>query len=236
MNIWQFIVTKFSALLIIVGIINPVQPAPVIPEIVVPNNQEVIEMSVLEENSPADEYVVEIKKKPTTTQTNTSQQVTTDPTPQINPEPIPTQIIQVYIPQQVTTVSEPVKQPEPIAQPKPIMNTLQIINPYPGKGLGRTYKANAEIVDESNYIDIGLLVKTDNGEYLHDVVVEVEATDSSQNKTLNGTGNVTNIYPDGVKTTVHYYPFHYEFKNAGEHIITFKQGNLTESVTLQVSE
>jgi hypothetical protein len=116
------------------------------------------------------------------------------------------------------------------------MNTLKIINPYGGKGLGRTYKASPEVQDESNYIDIGLTVVDENNDYLHDVLVTVEATDESQNKTLNGTGNVTNIYPNGEKKTVHYYPFHYEFKTAGEHIITFKQGNLTESVTLQVSE
>lgn len=236
MNIWQIIVAKVSAFLIVIGIISPVQP----PEIIynVPNNQEVIEMSILEENSPADEYVITVKPKaPAPTQTPTESPAET---PKMTP-----QIIQVHIPHQAFQLpiytpppQAPIQQSEPIVTttPKQIMNTLKIINPYAGKGLGRTYKANPEIVDESNYIDIGLTVVNENGEYLSDLTVQVSATDESQNKTLNGTGNVTNIYPNGEKKTVHYYPFHYEFKTAGEHIITFTQGNLTESVTLQVSE
>ena len=230
MNIWQIIVAKVSAFLIVIGIINPVQP----PEIIqVPNNQEVIQMSIEEENSPDASFQITVKPKaPTQTETQT---------PQSTPAPTP-QIIQVNIPPQIfqtptyTPPQEPITQTITPPAPKQIMNTLKIINPYAGKGLGRTYKASPEIVDESNYIDIGLTVVNENGEYLSDVVVSVEATDSTQNKTLNGTGNVTNIYPNGEKMTVHYYPFHYEFKTAGEHTITFKQGTLTESVTLTVSE
>ena len=223
MNIWQIIVAKVSTFLIIIGIINPVQP----PEIIqVPIKQEVIEISVPKEIPRTEQNtIVENTKIPENTQIPT--------------EPL-LQIIQVYIPPQApqiptyTPPQESIQQSEPIT--KQIMNTLTIINPYPSKGLGRTYKASPEIVDETNYIDIGLTVVNENGEYLKDVTVQVTATDATQNKTLDGTGNVTSIYPNGEKKTVHYYPFHYEFKTAGEHIITFTQGNLTETITLEVGE
>lgn len=112
------------------------------------------------------------------------------------------------------------------------MYTLEVISPINNKGLGREYVAAPEIVDESNYIEIGLLVKDESGAYLKTPTVEVIATDSFQNRTMAGTGNVTPIYPDGNKQVVSYYPFHYEFKTAGEHTITFKCEGIETAVTL----
>ena len=128
------------------------------------------------------------------------------------------------------------------------MNTLQIISPIAGKGLGRIYVANnyelnpdgtiktGHAPKEENMIDLGLIIRDENGTYLDGVVVEVEATDESQNKRIAGTGNQTKIYPEGTPVTVPYYPFHYEFKSAGKHTITFKVGDKTESVDLDVTE
>ena len=53
------------------------------------------------------------------------------------------------------------------------------------------------------------------------------------NKTLNGTGLVTKIYVDGNPQTVPYYAFHYDFRSAGEHTITFTlQTGESKQVTL----
>lgn len=114
------------------------------------------------------------------------------------------------------------------------MSTIKIISPIPGKGLGREYKASSQVVDESNYIELGLVVRSDAGQSRNDLQVVITATDSSQNKTLNGTGNETKIYNNGVAEVVSYYPFHYEFKTAGQHTITFSADGLTDHVELTV--
>ncbi|MEK9207209.1 MAG: peptidoglycan-binding domain-containing protein [Patescibacteria group bacterium] len=113
--------------------------------------------------------------------------------------------------------------------------SLKIISPTNGKGLGRKYVANKEIVDESNYIELGFIVRNDVGESMRDAKGVIEATDEDQNKTLIGTGNVTKIYNGEIPESVYYYPFHYEFKNAGQHTITFTANGMTESVTLTVN-
>ena len=118
------------------------------------------------------------------------------------------------------------------------MKAIQVINPIPGKGLGnREYTAQPEVIDESNYIELGLIVLDENGKETDKATVSVTATDSSQNKTLVGTGNITPRYEDnGSKRMVPYYPFHYEFKTVGTHTITFESDGMTKSVTVEVGE
>ena len=94
------------------------------------------------------------------------------------------------------------------------MTTIEIISPIAGKGLGRTYTAQPEIIDESNYIEIGIVARTNDGLVHSDLVVTITATDESQNKILNGTGITTKIYKNGIPETVLYYPFSLRIQNS----------------------
>lgn len=131
-------------------------------------------------------------------------------------------------------------------QPKQSMSSIQIISPIQGKGLGsridqitgkdvgfRVSPTYPELQDETNYIELGLVCKDDDGKIDKDATVQVVATDETQNKTMNGTGSITK---NGVPEPTYYYPFHYEFKTAGKHTITFTCNGLSESVDIQVSE
>jgi len=139
---------------------------------------------------------------------------------------IPTQ----YVP--IITVTQPIQTQ---GQQNTSMTTIEIISPIGGKGLGRTYQASPEIVDELNYIEIGAIIRNEDGVVVKDATVVVEATDASQNKELVGTGDLTPIYPNGKKTFVSYYPFHYEFKTSGDHTITFTTNGVSEEVTVTVN-
>ena len=122
------------------------------------------------------------------------------------------------------------------------MSSLEIISPINGKGLNRKYVAKPGIgekgvsYDESNEIILGLVVKNDAGDVVNNVTVAVESTDTTQNATLNGTGNVGKIYVDGNEKQVYYYPYTYQFKTSGKHTITFSALGLTQSVELDVLE
>ena len=131
-------------------------------------------------------------------------------------------------------VVAPLNPSAPVAINQNLMTTIEIISPIPGKGLGRTYTAQAEIVDESNYIELGLICRDGQGNALKTPEVTIVATDTAQNKTLNGTGNVLPIGEKKVKTP--FYPFHYEFKTVGDHTITFTCNGVSDSVTLTVGE
>lgn len=117
-------------------------------------------------------------------------------------------------------------------------HTLEIISPVAGKGLGRPFKKmdGDEYVDESEHVYLGLIVRNAKGVALRDSVVEVVATDESQNASLEGTGNVTKWLVNGEYKKTPFYPFDYKFKTAGEHTITFKAHGLETSVTIEVSE
>lgn len=122
-----------------------------------------------------------------------------------------------------------------IEQPKS-MKSITIFNPYSNKGTGREYSARSQVKDEQNYIILGLIVRDDSGNEIKNVPVTITATDASQNKTLNGTGDIRKIYIDGIPKTVPYYEFYYEFKTPGDHTITFTAEELTTQITLSVSE
>ncbi len=170
------------------------------------------------------------------------------PEPEIVPEPISEPepqiiVIPIYMPEPTT--------PEPAAEPAtpavdsqqekksevPVKKTtLEIIGPIKGKGLGRKYIASDKVVDESNYIELGIIVRNAEDKILTDVTCVITATDATQNKTINSTGNVTPIYKNGIKKVVHYYPFSYEFKTPGKHVITFVCDGITKEITLEVEK
>lgn len=116
------------------------------------------------------------------------------------------------------------------------MTTIEIISPINGKGLGREYLSRPVLIDEFNYLEIAAIVRDDNGDPVKDVTVEVVATDTEQNKTLVGTGDVKKIYVDGSPVIVPIYSFHYEFHQTGDHTITFSTGGQSEAVTVTASE
>ena len=131
----------------------------------------------------------------------------------------------------VTSTATPTPTPTPIPV-KISMESLKIISPIPSKGLGREYHSSPEVVDDSNYIEIGLVVRNSNGESIKDAQVTVESPDPSQNKTMDGTGNIVKIYNSGIPEMVYYYPYHYEFRSSGVHEITFKCNGMNEMVSL----
>lgn len=131
------------------------------------------------------------------------------------------------------TLSEPItnnSQPMPESKAR-----IDIISPFPGKGLGRTYKAAPQISDESNYIELGAVVYDAAGDPTNQPTVTIAATDSSQNKTLVQTGDVTPIYVNGEKRVVPVYAFHYEFHTAGAHVITLSTPELSGAAAAEVT-
>jgi len=177
---------------------------------------------------------VPIPKIPITTPEIPSASISapTPPTPP-TPPPVPTPSPQtIYIPIYIT---QPSIEPTPLLIQLPkSMTTIKIISPIAGKGLGRIYTAQPQIVDETNYIELGLIVRDDAGEPIKNAVVIITATDDTQNKTLNGTGDVLPQYENEVRIITPFYPFHYEFKTVGDHTITFSVNDITDSVTLTV--
>jgi hypothetical protein len=157
-------------------------------------------------------------------------------TPEIPKEIKPIEKTEVITPiVEIPIIQKPIIEPtvEPIIESQKTMKTITIISPYSDKGLGREYIASPEVKDESNYIELGLLVK-EGEKFIRDAIVEVTATDSTQNKTFDGTGSMTKIYIEGSKKFVPYYNFHYEFKTSGKHEITFECDGKKESVKVQV--
>jgi len=153
----------------------------------------------------------------------------------------------VYVPEIVEVpvythppIQEPIASSETIEEPiiinENIMEyTLEIISPLAGKGLGREYLSRDKVKDEYNYLVIALIV-WENGEAKRDSNVKVVATDSSQNKEINGTGDMAIIYKDGNKKVMPAYFFDYEFKESGNHTITFfAEGKEITTETLEVA-
>jgi hypothetical protein len=103
----------------------------------------------------------------------------------------------------------------------------------PQHGLGREFVANDFAYNpdgtlskgteptDANSIDIGIVIRDQNGNAVKDQTVNVTATDGTQDKTIKGTGDQTKVYVDGNPQTVPYYAYHYDFKTAGDHTITF---------------
>ena len=159
-------------------------------------------------------------------------------TPIINPTPTPTP----------TPMPEtPAPTPEPTPPAPASQSRIEIINPSSVHGLGRNYKANDYKLNsdgslavgstsptDDNSINLGAVVYNDDGSVSKTAVVTITATDTRQNKTLNGTGDVTKLYVNGSPISVHYYGFYYEFRTTGHHTITFTANGLTQNVELDV--
>lgn len=135
------------------------------------------------------------------------------------------------------------------------MTTIEIINPADGKGLGRNYVAydwdefnkpgvadserpvGFKFPTEENYIYIGAVCKDESGSPVRDAQVQIVATDTTQNKTLNGSGSTTDVLDNlGQKSKVIFYPFTYQFKTSGDHTITFTCNGVSQAVTVTVSD
>ena len=117
------------------------------------------------------------------------------------------------------------------------MTTLEIINPIPRKGHGRSPLLSRDTIrDEANYIELGLIVRDTAGFPVRDKQVVVTSNrDASQNRTMEATGNVVPIFVNEQRIKVHFYPFHYEFRQPGTHKITFTCDGITVGVDLLVT-
>lgn len=119
------------------------------------------------------------------------------------------------------------------------MCELKIINPIIGKGIfdGRKYLSRKKIKDESNYVELALVIKDENGKFDKTQRVEIIATDDKQNKIHNGAGSLVTIQHKGrgqSKKQAFGYPFHYEFNTPGVHKIEFRVPNLSKSATTTI--
>lgn len=117
------------------------------------------------------------------------------------------------------------------------MITIEIFNPVPGKGQTKVHAHNPKgIEDEEDYVELGLIVRNEQGEAVKDRLVTVNAPGSQQDKTMNGTGAHRKVVRNGARVSTPFYPFHYEFKSEGKHTITFSCEGVTASVELQVEK
>lgn len=202
---------------------NPTEP-PKAPDLA-PQTTQVAIPIVIPTQSPPQPQVLAV-------QTENTPIPTTEPTPTPAPNSPPPQTI--YIPIYIT---QPTPEPTPLpTQPQQSMSSIEIISPVGSKGIvaGRTYTAQPEVIDETNYVYLGLIVLDDAGNPDKNVEVTITATDETQNKTLNGTGNVYPRYENEVRIITPFYPFHYEFHTVGDHTITFSANDMTKSVTFTV--
>ena len=117
------------------------------------------------------------------------------------------------------------------------MVTIEIFNPIPGKGKNKAHAHNPKgLEDEEDYVELGLIVRDEQGEAVRDRLVTVAATDSAQNKTMDGTGAYRRVFRNGKRPHTPFYPFHYEFKSEGKHTVTFTCEGVSASVELQADK
>lgn len=121
---------------------------------------------------------------------------------------------------------------------------IDIISPIAGKGLGPRldpttgvdlgYVSSPTVQNESNYIVLGAILYNDDGSVNNTATMTITATDSTQNKVLQGTGDVMKIYPNGELRQVYGYTYSYDFHTSGQHTITFSANGIQKSVTVMV--
>jgi len=98
-----------------------------------------------------------------------------------------------------------------------------------------TLAAGSTNPTDNNFVDLMIIVRDDDGKSLRDTEVVITATDPRQNIVLKNTGNVRRIYDEkGNRELISYYPFLYEFRTAGQHIIMFSTNGMSESITFDV--
>lgn len=162
--------------------------------------------------------------------------------PQIQPQTV---YVPVYVYQSAPAVagSAPLPtnppttmEPEPTPEVTPVapVKVAQILikNPIPGKGFkpGREYRFRSEPLDESNEVQLGAVLVNSDGSINNTAVVTVTASDESQNKTIDGTGNVSSF--GDPNNQQHYYPYRYVFYEPGPHTITFASEGVEASITI----
>lgn len=152
--------------------------------------------------------------------------------PQLAPE---IQYVPVYITPVTITQQEPIL-PQ-IAQSQPIkMQTakIEIKNPLPRKGLGRDLKYRSEPLDEASTLNIGAVLYNPDGSINNTAEMVITATDGSQDKTLQGTGDISTF--GDINHPKEYYAFMYDIKTPGVHKITFTALGVSEEVSINVTE
>lgn len=144
-----------------------------------------------------------------------------------------------YVPVYITPVT--ITQQEPIlpqiAQSQPIkMQTakIEIKNPLPRKGLGRDLKYRSEPLDEVSTINIGAVLYNPDGSVNNTAEMVITTTDVSQDKTLQGTGDISTF--GDINHPKEYYAFMYDIKTSGLHKITFTALGVSEEVSINVTE
>lgn len=149
-----------------------------------------------------------------------------------NTQPIARAITQALLPvvtQQINamTKQDPTPQQTVVQAPDPIVVSLDIqsrgIAPLTGTKLARS-----EPFDEQNQVDFAVFVTDQNGNYIKSDTMNITATDSTQNKVLNGTGaNEQGHY---------FYSFEYNFTSVGEHTVTFTIDGVTKSMSFDIED
>ena len=133
--------------------------------------------------------------------------------------------------------------PAPVVATAPASRArIDVISPTPGNGLNRKHTTSPELDNDGkgnpmNEMVIAAVLYGDDGRTaIKDAIMTITATDSVQNKTMNGTGEIHPVYVDGQKTIPPIYTYYYVFKTAGDHTITFSSNGISQSVTVKVSE
>lgn len=233
MNIFHTLIIKIShivtAVLVFVGL--HAAPTPQITVVDIEPKTGEISVTAAATSSPKQTPTFIIKQTPTLppVESTLPAEDTSTPAKVASPAPQPVQV-PIYIIQQPTPMTQEEK--TPVTASPASLKSLEIFSPMPNKGLGRDFTANPEATDDSNSLELGLIVRDDTGKATSIADVEVTATDKSQNKTMAVTGNIAKIYVDGEKQTVPYFPFSYLFKTSGDHTITFSANGMTKQVTI----
>lgn len=245
MNIWNTIIITFShsiaAVLIFVGLQAPTVPPQTTTIDIQPSGQVT---SVTTQEAPKQAPVAPLPTEPTV-ETPDPQNASTTPEPITLPAPTQQQTYIPVIIVQSPQATAPIE-PEPTTMPKkpkeaPVAQnvTLELFAPMAGNWIkDRQYLAEPQqnLVDEYNYVELGLIVRNEAGEALKDVVVSVHTTDPEQNKEINGTGDVRKIYKDGNPTLTPYYAFTYTFKTVGKHEIIFETNGTAVTQTFEIAK
>lgn len=94
-----------------------------------------------------------------------------------------------------------------------------------------TLQAGSVAPNDKNSVDLAAVLYDASGSAIGTSEMRV-TVDSGSPTIFFGTGNVRSIYVDGQKIRVPVYNFHYEFKTAGDHMVTFSANGMEKSITL----
>ena len=142
--------------------------------------------------------------------------------------PMPTEIPQ---PTTAKIINQPIQ--DTMTKTIPTKQTrIDIVSPIPSKGIDRKHVASPTVKGEDNYVVLAAIVYYENGNPDKFAKVVISTTDKSQDKVLNGTGDIVTIYPNGAKRQVFGYVYSYDFRTSGDHTITFATNGVEKSVVI----